>query len=300
MKKKLTRLTNSQPLNLESSETTREAPLNLDQSFCFDTYFNNFKPKHIKFNDYIFLEWFIGFSEGDGSFIISNKRNYFIIGQKDIKVLYKIKKKLGFGQVLQYTQNNKLYGRYVVQDQKNCQRLAHIFNGNLVLIKTNIRFQNWIKELNIKHLKTNGSINLNNAWLSGFIDAEGCFYAKIRKSSRMKIRYKVVYKFIINQKEELFLFYSLKKLFCSNANIQKLFSKKNDSIYYKIELSSFLSNKILLNYLNLFPCKGNKHKNVVIYRRIYGYINRKEHLTINGLSKIKKLCKKLKKDKSFY
>lgn len=58
-------------LKLDSSETTREAPLN--KSFCFNAYFTYFKPEHIKSNNYRFLEWFIGFSEGDGSFIVSNE-----------------------------------------------------------------------------------------------------------------------------------------------------------------------------------------------------------------------------------
>lgn len=281
----------SQPSNLVSSETTREAPLN--KSFDFNYYFYHFKPKHIKLNDYKFLEWFIGFSEGDGSFIISNKRCYFCINQKDIKILYKIKANLGFGQVITYIQKNTIYGRYVVQDKKNCERLAHIFNGNLVLNKTNIRFQIWIKELNITYLKTKSCINLENAWLSGFIDAEGCFYARVRKHSRMKLNYKVERKFIINQKNEFHLFEHLKELFFSNAKIQK--KQIEDSIYYKIELNSMLSNDLLLDYLNKFPCKGNKNINIIIYSRVHGYIKRREHLTIIGLKKIRNLCKNLNK-----
>ena len=283
----------SQPSNLVSSETTREAPLN--KSFDFNYYFYHFKPKHIKLNDYTFLEWFIGFSEGDGSFIISNKKCYFYINQKDIKILYKIKANLGFGQVITYIQKNTIYGRYVVQDKKNCERLAHIFNGNLVLNKTNARFQIWIQELNIKFLTTKSFVNLDNAWLSGFIDAEGCFYARVRKHSRMKLKYKVERKFIINQKEELYLFEKLKELFCSNAKIQK--KETQDSIYYKIELSSMLSNDLLLKYLNQFPCKGNKHINIIIYSRIHGYVKREEHLTIIGLKKIRNLCINLNKNK---
>lgn len=283
----------NQPSNLVSSETTREAPL--DNSFYFNYYFNNFKPQHIKLNNSKFLEWFIGFSEGDGSFIISNKRCFFCINQKDIKILYKIKANLGFGQVLKYIQNNKIYGRYIVQDKKNCKRLAHIFNGNLVLNKTNSRFKIWVKELNINLLKTKGFINLENAWLSGFIDAEGCFYTRVRKHSNMKLKYKVERKFIINQKDELYLFKLLKELFSSNAKIQK--KKIQDSIYYKIELSSMLSNELLLNYLNKFPCKSNKNISVTIYSRIHGYIKRGEHLTIIGLEKIRNLSKNLNKQK---
>lgn len=291
MKKKILRLTKkkSQPFNLESSETTREAPLNLDGSFYFDIYFNNFKPEHIKSNDYKFLEWFIGFTEGDGSFIVSNKRNYFIINQKNLKILYKIKKFLGFGQVLKYSQNNKSYGRYVVQDQLNCKRLAYIFNGNLILEKTNLRFRFWLKTLNIQPLEKKGILQLNNAWLSGFIDAEGCFWIKIRKNFNYKSNFKVEKKFIINQKGELPFFYSLKQLFKSNTKIQKTI--KNNSIYYKLELSSMYSTKLLLNYLHNFPCKGEKNITVIRYRRIYGYMERKEHLTKIGLNKIRCLSK---------
>ena len=43
-----------------SSETTREA-------FCFDLYFR-YKPQHKKKTQIRFLEWFIGFSEGDCTF----------------------------------------------------------------------------------------------------------------------------------------------------------------------------------------------------------------------------------------
>ena len=55
--------------------------------------FNNY----LKLNDnnfYIikdsFLEWFIGFTEGDGSFIVSKDKVYFDITQNinDIQVLY--------------------------------------------------------------------------------------------------------------------------------------------------------------------------------------------------------------------
>lgn len=103
---------------------------------------------------------------------------------------------------------------------------------------------------------------------------------------------KVDRKFIINQKEELAMFSILKPFFKRNAKIQKM-SKKN-SVYYKLELASMESNQLLLNYLTKFPCKGEKNIIVVRYRRIHGYIERKEHLTKEGLEKIKILCKKIK------
>jgi hypothetical protein len=299
IKKHRLRLTIRQPFYLGSSETTREAPL-CSKTFSFNNYLLSFQPEHIESTPVNFLEWFIGFSEGDGSFIVSKKQCCFVINQKDIKVLYKIKTTLGFGRVLKYNQNNELFGRYIVGDKQNCERLFAIFNGNIVLKKTLIRFQNWATTLNQKHsvLQKTKRLQLDNAWLSGFIDAEGCFYAKIRIASKYKLGFQVEQKFVLNQKDEYILFCDLKELFKSNAQIQKIL--KNTSTYYKIELCSMKSNQLLLDYLTIFPCKGQKKIETLHYRRIHGYIKRKEHLTQTGLRKIRRLCKKIKQDRLIF
>jgi hypothetical protein len=59
--------------------------------FDFSLYFQNAQPDHIKITDVKFLQWFIGFSEGDGSFIISKT---YIINQKEIALLYNIRTRL--------------------------------------------------------------------------------------------------------------------------------------------------------------------------------------------------------------
>lgn len=50
-----------------------------------------------------FLEWFVGFSEGDGSFVMNSRGNVtFVITQsiKNVETLFKIKEKLCFGKVI--------------------------------------------------------------------------------------------------------------------------------------------------------------------------------------------------------
>jgi hypothetical protein len=54
--------------------------------FDFSLYFQNALPDHIKITDVKFLQWFIGFSEGDGS-IISKTYCSFIINQKKLLVI---------------------------------------------------------------------------------------------------------------------------------------------------------------------------------------------------------------------
>ena len=95
--------------------------------------------------DPTFLQWFVGFSEGDGSFIVSKGRLFFIINQKEEKVLHRIRTELGFGKVSNY----KSYSRFIVADRDNIERLIHLFNGNLVLHKTNTRFRLWLQDWNL-------------------------------------------------------------------------------------------------------------------------------------------------------
>lgn len=125
-----------------------------------------------------FLEWFIGFTEGDGSFYIREDDGRLRLGwqvsQKDPKVLYLMQKTLGFGCVnsfqriaplekqeletnnvateefLDLKNNNPdaLYDRYwtyAVYSQQDLLKMAWIFNGNIVLPKRRVQFNKWVK-----------------------------------------------------------------------------------------------------------------------------------------------------------
>ena len=160
----------------------------MPSKFKFQQYYKYGQPDHKKNTDISFLEWFIGFTEGDGSF--GQTKLSFTINQKDPKLLFRIKKTLGFGSVLELSQPG--IWRYSVTGQTNSLRLYYLFNDNLVLEKTRTRFVNWAKQLNVLDevlLEQNPiTLTLENAWLAGFIDAEGCFYARIRKKSQTKLQ----------------------------------------------------------------------------------------------------------------
>ncbi|OMJ07035.1 putative intron-encoded endonuclease aI5 [Smittium culicis] len=55
------------------------------------------------------LQWFIGFTEGDGSFIKSKNRLFFVLTQKEITPLHYVRALLGFGKVSTYNE----VGRYI-------------------------------------------------------------------------------------------------------------------------------------------------------------------------------------------
>ena len=281
------RCNKNQPSNLGSSETIREAP----QSIQLSHYIKLGKPKHIKYLDEPFLEWFIGFSEGDGSF--SQTKRAFVINQKDPKLLFRIKKKLGFGSVYQTTDPG--IWRYSVTGKTNCLRLYYLFNGNLALYKTLQRFIHWsaLLEPELKVQKETLTITLDNGWLAGFIEAEGGFYGRVRKNSRTKSGLQFQKKFYLTQKDEIKILQRILILFESNAKIYTF--TQNGRNYNRCEISSFHSHNLLLKYLVNFPTFGLKNVSICIWRKMHGRQNRAEHLTTTGLQKLNHLCLLLKK-----
>lgn len=145
-----------------SSETTREASVfNFDivQSFYCTCKKKTSCTTSEKKDKRVFLEWFVGFTEGDGSFALAifptisnpyNMRPSFQITQKHPQVLYRIKKELGFGTIVSITDRKtcRSYYRFSVYKLEHVRHLILLFNGNLVIEKVQIRFAQWVKTYN--------------------------------------------------------------------------------------------------------------------------------------------------------
>lgn len=126
----------------------------------------NFEPFKNKFTEFYpnsqvptneFLEWFIGFSEGEGSFVVTKRGEfYFTITQStiDVQVLYYIKNNLGFGTIGVESVKKKTH-KYSVRDFNSVYLLCLLFNGNMVLPTRNARFITFLSNFNEKLLKKN-------------------------------------------------------------------------------------------------------------------------------------------------
>lgn len=278
--------------NEESSETIRKA------TFNFDAYLDS-KPSHLSKMNITFLAWFIGFAEGDGCFFVDEKtnRNYFLLSQKDPKALYFIKKNLGFGIV---NKKQDSY-QYYVSDQINIDKLIKIFNGNLQLEKTNRNFKKWFNvysnytkitnKISFNDNNKNNNLSLDNSWLSGFIDAEGCFTATLRVDPRYKSGYKLVLRFIIDQKLEDDTLLYIGELFGK----QKIDTRKEINGMSRLVLYSNFDT--LINYLTKFPLKTNKKLSYLRWKRLFFYAKQENLLATiqneKAFTKLKRLIKNL-------
>ncbi len=227
------------------------------------------------------LNWFIGFSEGDGSFIIDNRNNLqFVITQKDIKILEMIKNTLNFGRVIK---QGKLTYRYIVEQKILIELLILIFNGNMLLPSRIKRFKVFLEMFNkkaikgkiilsqIDYIKPENGPSLNNAWLSGFTDAEGCFSISIKKTTGFSIR------FILSQKHESNLtFFSKLILLFSAGNIENHYHHDNYS--YVIGGLKNCSKLIESNYFEKFNLKTNKYNSYLLWKELYFNLLNKDHL----------------------
>ena len=225
-----------------------------------------------------FLQWFCGFSEGDGSFIVSQGRLFFIINQKEEKILHQIRTNLGFGKVSRYGH----YSRFIVANRKSIDQLISLFNGNLRLHKTHQRFLLWCHARNaysadrvelIERDKLDGG-----GWLAGFIDAEGCF--NVEKQARRlggQLRTPAL-RFILDQKGEWDILQEI-KTFLGSGYINRR-SECHDM--WRYVTSNERSHEKLALYLQRHPLRTLKKVQFLRWRALSRYCQRRKLIPWQG------------------
>lgn len=240
-----------------SSETTREA------TFNFANFYNGLLPGSRKPTKN-FLEWFVGFSEGCGNFIMSSDKIFFSIEETDVKTLYTIKKELGFGKVSVFETS----ARYIVADKRNIVKLINILNGNLLLNKSNLVISAWILEFNNRFPEEQLRFNLrnvlpnllDNSWLSGFITVNSQFLTKTQPNVNGAIDFIAI--FMLKAEEKLLQ--AVKRDF--NCGTISLY---NDQ--YQFFVDNFIGIKKILSYLDRY--KIYHYKRYIVYFKWRKYIN---------------------------
>ena len=242
-----------------------------------------------------FLTWFIGFTEGDGSFFKAARGDlYFVITQdsRDKQVLEYIQKELKIGKVIK--QGNTT-SRFIIQDKLGLYLIALIFNGNIRSPGKLTSFNEWLKFLNenlkkpsrkLKKLGLDNSIfeiiepfeytkeiSLNDNWLIGFIDAEGCFHASFPlKKNYYNILFDLSQKGEDNKKIVLDKLADLFK----KGKVYKHYLENNWS--YRVTGTSNL--QVIIDYIDNsnFTFLTKKASSYLLWKQIFLAIKNNEHL----------------------
>jgi hypothetical protein len=112
------------------------------------------KPEHS------FLEWFIGFVEGEGSFTIAGRNSEltFVVVQKEKFVLDYIQQKLGFGYVCTHGPDT---WAYKVTNIVDLYKILLILNGNVLLHHRKKQITKFIEVFNQKVQKQSNKHKVN-------------------------------------------------------------------------------------------------------------------------------------------
>lgn len=261
--------------------TTTDRPFNFD--IFIAEYRKHFTNKPIPQQH--FLEWLIGFSEGDGSWQAHERGTCaFVITQSgyDLSILEYIQSNLGFGRITK--QGSNVY-RFVVQDKVGLYLIAHIFNGNMVFPTRTLTFQQFL--IGVNSVLTTGKLllspvtpitrmvlpTLTDAWLCGFTDAEGCFTVSVLSNSNHAFRIR----FILTQKwdENKFVLLHIGALFGFGPSVVTPHSVQS---VWNLHLNGLSNTSTIFPYFSLFPLCSKKRDSFKLFLELHERFTRKDHL----------------------
>ena len=291
---------------LSTSETTRETSFNYSAfRLYYSTLFNSDAP-HLSKD---WLTWFIGFVEGDGAIQTYGKgtRVRFVLTQKESGILYHIHNKLGIGIVKHFPQgktgNKNSFYRLIVDNPSQILLLAFLFNGNLALTHRIQQLSLWVQALNslkkkdpffflgvntVHFINTAVPVTLQDAWLSGFTDAEGCFNVSITYNVRYKLDHVLKMRYLLDQKDSSILLVIANLFGFGKVTLRS----KTDGVY-RYTVTGFKSANDIISYFKVFPLLTKKSNSFAKWSTIHNIVTNKLHLSKEGLAKVIALKKQI-------
>lgn len=250
--------------------------------------------KHVRpKTDEEFGYYLAGLIEGDGYF--DDHRLEIVFNEQDAFLAYFIKKQIGYGSVIKLGGPShsltvggmeKKSVRYVLRHFEGLKRVLRLVNGKfltnyninqLLKHKFDIKFNTAILPPAIFDLKS-------NHWLSGFTDAvkDSSFVIHLAISNIDELGFSLGFEFKIKQKNEQLL--KLTQQFLGG----NIYYVESEQVFF-YNSSSFISAKNVVDYFDKYQLNSSKIVRYLKWRKAYRIVQRKEHLTQEGLNKIRKL-----------
>jgi hypothetical protein len=226
-----------------------------------------------------------GLIEGDGHYNKSTNRLEILFHEKDISLANNLKTRIKFGSI--YKVKDKKAYKLSIGSRQGIERIYNLCNGKFVCNHKIKQFnQNNYGFLYGSHACTN-KVVLTNSWLAGFIEADGCIGIHLAKSKTHVLGLSVRLLVRITQKNILAL--ELIRDAFINYSPNKISKIKKTLIHILSFTDRAKSLKAIIQYLDKFPLRGAKILHFLYLRKAFLLMEQKEHLTLKGLQKIKKL-----------
>lgn len=233
-----------------------------------------------------FSSYLTGLIEGDGTIIVpktersfKGKINYpsiqIVFHLKDLPLALMIQKELKNGSLYR----KKGVNAYIltINSFEGLLLLISIINGNMrtpkfYALNNLIDWLNLTKGLEIPKKSINNSPLDSNAWLAGFIEADGHFSVRtttISKYPRVECKFELTQRQIDhNGKNNLDFLEIIAKFLLSSVKVIRVDKPQPQ---YRIRTTSLNGNLVLENYLNTFSLFGSKYLDYKDWIKVLDY-----------------------------
>jgi hypothetical protein len=135
-------------------------------------------------------------------------------------------------------------------------------------------------------------MTISEQWITGFTDGEGCFHIGISKNENTTLGYQVLLDFVITQHErDEQLLNDIKNYF--GVGVVRKSNGRGDILCYRVRAQKHLK-EIIIPFFEKNPLRTKKKFAFQRFRQALIFIENKEHLTLEGLQKIRKLRDEMK------
>jgi hypothetical protein len=247
-----------------------------------------------------FGHYLAGLVEGDGSIIVpkversvKGKINYpsiqIAFDSRDFPLAMIIQKELGHGSISK-TKGVNSY-RLTINNYEGLIIIAFLLNGKMRTPKINNLYLliDWLNNkfvnLNLEKKQLDKSFLSSNSWLSGFIDADGHFFANITKSTitcGFELGQSSVDKQGYSKIDLMEILAEFLKVKLSKCRRKKI----PDYLEYRVRTGNLDSNLILIDYLEEHPLFSSKYLNYKDWLLVINIIKIKNHKTDIGKAEI--------------
>lgn len=153
----------------------------------------------------------------------------------------------------------------------------------------------WVQALNnrfgadtILLINTPAQVTLQDAWLSGFTDAEGCFNVSITSNARYALDSVIKMRYLLDQKDSAILL-TIRNLF----GFGKVTLRSNTNGVYRYTVTGFKSMNDVISYFKAFPLLTKKAQSFDKWLIVHNIVSNKLHLTEEGLARVRVLQRQI-------
>ena len=240
-----------------------------------------------------FGSYLAGLIEGDGTIIVpkqersaKGKRNYpsvqLVFQLKDFPLCQVVQKLIGHGTI----SKKKQAAAYIltITNLQGLIVLSNLINGKMrgpkyyqfVLLVEYLNKKS--KNLIIQPLGFNKSSFISDSWLSGFIEADGCFQVRtslISNYPRLSLSFELVQSRITRYGFSMYNIMQEIAIFLE-TNVNEIRSERKNP-QYRLRTSSLKTNKNSRDYLVKHPLKGTKYLDFIDWCKVLSYFEQGTH-----------------------